>query len=74
LARAELPNVKQAPSTDTGAASRQRAQRLLQHRYRNFVLKEGADVQLKFAQDVTSKTATEGDTVNLVLESRPESR
>jgi len=32
------------------------------------VLKEGADVQLKFAQDVTSKTATEGDTVNLVLD------
>lgn len=32
------------------------------------VLKEGADVMLKFAQDVTSKTATEGDTVNLVLD------
>src|SRR5215813_3632098 len=32
------------------------------------VLKEGSDVQLKFAQDVTSKTATEGDTVNLVLD------
>ncbi|HWZ98990.1 MAG TPA: hypothetical protein VN025_14625 [Candidatus Dormibacteraeota bacterium] len=32
------------------------------------VLKEGSDVQLKFAQDVTSKTAAEGDTVNLVLD------
>ena len=32
------------------------------------VLKEGSDVQLKFAQDITSKTATEGDTVNLVLD------
>jgi hypothetical protein len=32
------------------------------------VLKEGADVQLKFAQDVTSKTATVGDPVNLVLD------
>ena len=32
------------------------------------VLKEGSDVLLKFAQDVTSKTATEGDTVNLVLD------
>src|SRR5258705_12688975 len=32
------------------------------------VLKEGADVQLKFAQDITSKTAAEGDTVNLVLD------
>lgn len=31
------------------------------------VLREGSDVPLKFAQDVTSKTATEGDTVNLIL-------
>jgi pyruvate-formate lyase len=31
------------------------------------VLKEGADVNLKFAQDLSSKTATEGDPVNLVL-------
>jgi hypothetical protein len=32
------------------------------------VLKEGADVNLKFAQDLSSKTATEGDPVNLVLD------
>jgi hypothetical protein len=32
------------------------------------VLKEGSDVQLKFAQDLSSKTATEGDPVNLVLD------
>jgi hypothetical protein len=32
------------------------------------VLKEGTDVQLKFAQDLTSKTAAEGDPVSLVLD------
>jgi hypothetical protein len=31
------------------------------------VLKEGSDVQLKFAQNLTSHTATEGDPVNLIL-------
>jgi hypothetical protein len=31
------------------------------------VLKEGSDVNLKFAQDVSSKTAVEDDPVNLVL-------
>ena len=32
------------------------------------VLKEGADVNLKFAQDLSSKTATDDDPVNLVLD------
>lgn len=32
------------------------------------VLKEGADVYLKFAQDLSSKTAVEGDSVDLVLD------
>jgi hypothetical protein len=32
------------------------------------ILKEGSDVHLKFAQALTSKTATEGDPVNLVLD------
>lgn len=32
------------------------------------VLKEGADVKLKFAQDLNSKTAAEDDPVNLVLD------
>jgi hypothetical protein len=32
------------------------------------VLKEGSDVRLKFAQDLSSKTAAEGDPVNLVLD------
>lgn len=31
-------------------------------------LKEGSDVNLKFAQNLSSKTATEGDPVNLVLD------
>jgi hypothetical protein len=32
------------------------------------MLKEGADVHLKFAQGLSSKTAAEGDPVNLVLD------
>jgi biopolymer transport protein ExbD len=32
------------------------------------VLKEGTDVKLKFAQDLSSKTAAEDDPVNLVLD------
>jgi len=32
------------------------------------VLKEGTDLKLKFADDLSSKTATEGDPVNLVLD------
>ena len=32
------------------------------------VLKDGSDVHLKFAESVSSKTATEGDTINLVLD------
>ena len=32
------------------------------------VLKDGSDVHLKFAESVSSKTATEGDTINLLLD------
>jgi len=32
------------------------------------VLKEGTDVKLKFAQDLSSKTATDDDPVNLILD------
>jgi hypothetical protein len=32
------------------------------------ILKEGTDVRLKFAQDLSSKTAADDDTVNLVLD------
>jgi hypothetical protein len=31
-------------------------------------LKEGADVNFKFSQDLSSKTATEDDPVNLILD------
>jgi hypothetical protein len=32
------------------------------------VLKDGSDVKLKFAEAISSKTATDGDSVNLVLD------
>jgi len=32
------------------------------------ILKEGTDVKLKFAQDLSSKTATDDDPVNLILD------
>jgi hypothetical protein len=32
------------------------------------VLKDGSDIHLKFAEAITSKTATEGDSINLVLD------
>lgn len=32
------------------------------------VLKDGSDVKLKFAESVSSKTANEGDTINLLLD------
>lgn len=32
------------------------------------VLKDGSDVHLKFAEAISSKTATEGDTINLLLD------
>ena len=35
---------------------------------RSFLLKEGSEVKLKFAQELSSKTATEGDKVNFTLD------
>ncbi len=35
---------------------------------KKLMLKEGTEVKLKFAQDLTSKTATEGDPVNFTLD------
>jgi len=32
------------------------------------LLKEGSDVKLKFAQEISSKTATEGDPVNFIVD------
>lgn len=51
----EQANTVSAPPADQPAAPK-------------LILKDGTDVQLKFAQDLTSKTATEGDPVSLVLD------
>jgi hypothetical protein len=69
VARAQEPTPAPAasapdPSTAAPTANATAAAAPVQ----KLVLKEGADVQLKFAQDVSSKTATEGDTVNLTLD------
>lgn len=40
---------------------------LLQAQSGSLKLKEGEDVKLKFAQELSSKTASEGDTVNFVV-------
>lgn len=40
---------------------------LLQAQNATLKLKEGDDVKLKFAQEISSKTASEGDTVNFVV-------
>jgi hypothetical protein len=40
---------------------------LLQAQNATLKLKEGDDVKLKFAQELSSKTASEGDTVNFVV-------
>jgi hypothetical protein len=58
---------QQAPSTETAPAAATTTTPAAAP-VQKLVLKEGADVQLKFAQDITSKTAAEGDTVNLVLD------
>jgi hypothetical protein len=51
-----VPAETQAAPTGPGAASEK------------LLLKEGSEVSLKFAQDVSSKTAADDDTVNLVLD------
>jgi hypothetical protein len=48
-----------SPTTRTAAAS---------PTTEKLVLKEGSDVQLKFSQDLSSKTAVEGDPVTLLLD------
>jgi hypothetical protein len=49
-----------APPTASAAAAPAAAAKL--------ILKEGTDVKLKFSDDLSSKTANEGDPVNLVLD------
>src|ERR1700675_1331408 len=59
--RAQQPAIPQdAASTPVPAATAAPAEKL--------VLREGSDVHLKFAQGLSSKTAAEGDPVNLVLD------
>ena len=54
-AAAQNPPVAQAPTPSAEPSTK-------------LVLKEGTDVKLKFAQDLSSKTAAEDDPVNLVLD------
>jgi hypothetical protein len=58
-APAETANISStpAPARETAAPSNDR-----------FVLKDGIDLHLKFAEAISSKTAAEGDTINLVLD------
>jgi hypothetical protein len=59
-APAEVKPAVPAPTAATAAASAPVPEKL--------VLREGSDVNLKFAQDLSSKTATDDDPVNLVLD------
>jgi hypothetical protein len=51
------PAPASAPATAPSATSNEK-----------IVLKDGSDIHLKFAEAITSKTATEGDTINLLLD------
>src|SRR5215472_11650721 len=68
IAAAQNPPA-QAPATPAAAQNTQPAQQPAQSAEpAKLVLKEGTDVKLKFAQDLSSKTAAEDDPVNLVLD------
>lgn len=58
-AAAQAGNQQPSPASATSAAPAATTKLLL---------REGTEVKLKFADDLTSKTATEGDPVNLVLD------
>jgi len=59
----------QAQATPSAAQNTQPAQQPAQSAEpAKLVLKEGTDVKLKFAQDLSSKTAAEDDPVNLILD------
>jgi len=55
-----------APATPQSAQTPQQQAQVAEPA--KLVLKEGTDVKLKFAQDLSSKTAAEDDPVNLVLD------
>jgi len=61
------PPPTQAPATAQSPAASQQPQAAADAPAK-LVLKEGTDVKLKFAQDLSSKTAAEDDPVNLVLD------
>lgn len=68
VAAQSAPPATQAPpaAAQSPAASQQPPQ--VAEAPAKLVLKEGTDVKLKFAQDLSSKTAAEDDPVNLVLD------
>lgn len=68
VAAQSAPPSTQAPpaAAQSPAAAQQPAQ--VVEAPAKLVLKEGTDVKLKFAQDLSSKTATEDDPVNMVLD------
>jgi hypothetical protein len=58
--QATQPAAPSAPAVQPAAAAAEPLAKL--------ILKEGTDVKLKFAQDLSSKTAVDDDPVNLVLD------
>ena len=66
LAQTAPPSTQAPPSVQSSAAPQQPAPAA--EAPAKLVVKEGTDVKLKFAQDLSSKTAAEDDPVNLVLD------
>ena len=62
-----VPPPTQAPAAAQSSATPQQPQAAAEAPAK-LVLKEGTDVKLKFAQDLSSKTAAEDDPVNMVLD------
>ncbi|HKW61464.1 MAG TPA: hypothetical protein VJN89_02870 [Candidatus Acidoferrum sp.] len=67
VAQTTPPPTQAAPATAQSPAAPQQPQATADAPAK-LVLKEGTDVKLKFAQDLSSKTAAEDDPVNLVLD------
>lgn len=63
VAQTAPPSTQAPPAAQSSAAPQQPAEAPAK-----LVVKEGTDVKLKFAQDLSSKTAAEDDPVNLVLD------
>lgn len=65
---AQQPAVSPAPATPSGPQTAPAVPVAAPTSPDKPAIKDGSDVHLKFAQDISSKTAAEGDTVNLVLD------